>query len=233
MTAQIDAEAGAPADTPPAAPGPSVRWPVFITSFAGVCLVTLWAVVAPTNAEKVIGELVSRVGTGFGWFYVALATVVVGFVVFLGASRYGNIRLGPDHARPEFSTFAWASMLFAAGIGTDVMFYSVIEPVSHYTAPPVGEPGTVDAARDATVWTLFHYGVTGWAMYALMGLALATSPTARTSRSPCARRSTRSSASASTARSATPSTPPPSSARSSASRPASASAWCSSTSAST
>lgn len=172
MTAQIDAEAGAPADTPPAAPGPSVRWPVFITSFAGVCLVTLWAVVAPTNAEKVIGELVSRVGTGFGWFYVALATVVVGFVVFLGASRYGNIRLGPDHARPEFSTFAWASMLFAAGIGTDVMFYSVIEPVSHYTAPPVGEPGTVDAARDATVWTLFHYGVTGWAMYALMGLAL-------------------------------------------------------------
>ncbi|MBS2939529.1 choline BCCT transporter BetT [Nocardioides sp. J2M5] len=170
MTAQLDADATA--DTEPDTPGPSVRWPVFITSFVGVCLVTLWAVVAPANAEKVIGDVVARVGTGFGWFYVALATVVVGFVVFLGASRYGNIRLGPDHARPEFSTFAWASMLFAAGIGTDVMFYSVIEPVSHYTAPPVGEPGTVDAARDATVWTLFHYGITGWAMYALMGLAL-------------------------------------------------------------
>jgi choline/glycine/proline betaine transport protein len=99
--------------------------------------------------------------------------VIVGFVIFLGVSRYGSIRLGPDHSRPEFSTFAWASMLFAAGIGTDVMFYSVIEPVSQYTAPPVGEPGTVDAAREATVWTLFHYGVTGWAMYALMGLALA------------------------------------------------------------
>lgn len=172
MTAQMDA----PATTgpgPEAVPGPRVRWPVFVTSFAGVCAVTLWAMLAPTHAERVIGDLVSRVGTGFGWFYVALATVIVGFVVFLGASRYGSIRLGPDHARPEYSTFAWASMLFAAGIGTDVMFYSVIEPVSHYTAPPVGEPGTVDAARDATVWTLFHYGVTGWAMYALMGLALA------------------------------------------------------------
>jgi choline/glycine/proline betaine transport protein len=149
-----------------------VRWPVFITSFVGVCLITLWAIVAPANAESVIGDLVGRVGTGFGWFYVALATAIVGFVIFLGVSRYGSIRLGPDHSRPEFSTFAWASMLFAAGIGTDVMFYSVIEPVSQFTAPPVGEPGTVDAARDATVWTLFHYGVTGWAMYALMGLAL-------------------------------------------------------------
>ena len=171
MTAQLDAHA--PTDPGRGAPGPTVRWPVFVTSFVGVCLITLWAIVAPTNAESVIGELVGAVGTGFGWFYVALATVIVGFVIFLGVSRYGSIRLGPDHSRPEFSTFAWASMLFAAGIGTDVMFYSVIEPVSQYTAPPVGEPGTVDAAREATVWTLFHYGVTGWAMYALMGLALA------------------------------------------------------------
>lgn len=136
MTAQLDA----PAPTgDPDREGPSraaVRWPVFITSFAGVCVVTLWAIVAPTNAETVIGDLVGRVGTGFGWFYVALATVIVGFVIFLGVSRHGSIRLGPDHSRPEFSTFAWASMLFAAGIGTDVMFYSVIEPVSQYTAPP-------------------------------------------------------------------------------------------------
>ncbi|WP_299923033.1 choline BCCT transporter BetT [uncultured Nocardioides sp.] len=173
MTAQLDASAPPGDPHPERAPRPNVRWPVFITAFAGVCLVTLWAIVAPANAESVIGDLVGRVGTGFGWFYVALATAIVVFVVFLGMSRYGSIRLGPDHSRPEFSTFAWASMLFAAGIGTDVMFYSVIEPVSQYTAPPVGEPGTVDAARDATVWTLFHYGVTGWAMYALMGLALA------------------------------------------------------------
>lgn len=172
MTAQLDAPS--PTDREAGGrSGPPVRWPVFITSFVGVSAITLWAMIAPANAESVVGTVVSKVGTGFGWFYVALATVIVGFVVFLGVSRYGSIRLGPDHARPEFSTFAWASMLFAAGIGTDVMFYSVIEPVSQYTAPPVGEPETVEAAREATVWTLFHYGVTGWAMYALMGLALA------------------------------------------------------------
>ena len=102
MTAQLDKPAPVAESDPPR--GPAVRWPVFITSFAGVCLITLWAVVAPTNAEKVIGEVVGQVGTGFGWFYVALATVIVGFVIFLGVSRYGSIRLGPDHSRPEFST---------------------------------------------------------------------------------------------------------------------------------
>jgi choline/glycine/proline betaine transport protein len=152
--------------------GPPVRWPVFLASIIGVSAMTIWAIAAPSNAESVIGEVVGKVTTGFGWFYIVLATVIFGFVIFLGASRYGRIRLGPDHSRPEFSTFAWASMLFAAGIGTDVMFFSVVEPVTQYVAPPVGEPETVFAAREATVWTLFHYGVTGWAMYALMGLAL-------------------------------------------------------------
>ncbi len=153
--------------------GPPVRWPVFLSSIIGIAAMTTWAIFAPTQAERVIGDVVGKVTTGFGWFYIVLATVIFGFVIFLGLSRYGRIRLGPDHSRPEFSTFAWASMLFAAGIGTDVMFFSVVEPVTQYVAPPVGEPETVFAAREATVWTLFHYGVTGWAMYALMGLALA------------------------------------------------------------
>jgi choline/glycine/proline betaine transport protein len=149
------------------------RWPVFLSSVIGVTVMALWAIIAPTQAESAIFTVVDKVTTGFGWFYVLLATVILGFVLFLGISRYGHVRLGPDHSRPEFSTFAWASMLFAAGIGTDVMFYSVVEPVTQYVAPPTGEPESVEAAREATVWTLFHYGITGWAMYALMGLALA------------------------------------------------------------
>src|SRR5690625_5210867 len=68
---------------------------------------------------------------------------------------------------------AWASMLFAAGIGTDLMFFAVAEPVTQYLDPPSTEAGTVDAAREATAWTLFHYGISGWGMYALMGMALA------------------------------------------------------------
>jgi len=168
----------APVDEPGQAPetrwgGPSPRWPVFLPSVIVITAVAVWAIVVPKQAESVIGSVVGQVTTGFGWFYVLLATVILGFVLYLGISRYGQIRLGPDHSRPEFSTFAWASMLFAAGIGTDVMFFSVVEPVTQYVAPPTGTPESVTAAREATVWTLFHYGITGWAMYALMGLALA------------------------------------------------------------
>jgi len=168
----------APVDEPGQAPetrwgGPSARWPVFLPSVIVITAVAVWAIVVPKQAESVIGSVVGQVTTGFGWFYVLLATVILGFVLYLGISRYGQIRLGPDHSRPEFSTFAWSSMLFAAGIGTDVMFFSVVEPVTQYVAPPTGTPESVTAAREATVWTLFHYGITGWAMYALMGLALA------------------------------------------------------------
>ncbi len=168
-------------DTRPAEPGapdvgrssPAIKWPVFGASLAGVVAVALWAIIKPASAESTIAAWTVWVGGAFGWFYIALGTVILGFVIYLGASRFGKMRLGPAHSRPEFSTFSWASMLFAAGIGTDVMFFSVVEPVSQYVAPPVGSGETVQAARDATVWTLFHYGVTGWAMYALMGMALA------------------------------------------------------------
>ena len=64
-------------------------------------------------------------------------------------------------------------MLFAAGIGTDLVFYAVYEPAYQYLNPPVIEGGTVQAAREGTVWTLFHYGISGWGMYSLMGMALA------------------------------------------------------------
>jgi choline/glycine/proline betaine transport protein len=160
-------------DGPPGRGGPVPRWPVFLSAVIGVTVMALWAIVWPSQAENAIFTVVDKVTTGFGWFYILLATAILVFVLYLGASRHGHVRLGPDHSRPEFSTFAWASMLFAAGIGTDVMFYSVVEPVTQYMAPPAGDPETVAAAREATVWTLFHYGVTGWAMYALMGLALA------------------------------------------------------------
>ncbi len=154
--------------------GPPVRMPVFIASLAGVLIMAAWALISPSSAESGLGTVTGWVTEWFGWFYVLLATVVLVFVIGLGLSRYGHVRLGPDHSRPEFSTFAWASMLFAAGIGTDVMFYSVVEPATQYMAPPSGGPAaqSVGAARDATVWTLFHYGITGWGMYALMGLAL-------------------------------------------------------------
>ncbi|PVZ06891.1 choline BCCT transporter BetT [Actinomycetospora cinnamomea] len=153
--------------------GARIKPVVFFGSGAVTLAIAVWAIIAPTSAADTIGAVVSWTSQWFGWFYILLTTLVLVFVIVVGASRLGRTRLGPEHSRPEFSTFAWASMLFAAGIGTDLMFFAVVEPVTQYLTPPRGEGGTLQAAEEATVWTLFHYGISGWGLYALMGMALA------------------------------------------------------------
>ncbi|WP_047865295.1 choline BCCT transporter BetT [Rubrobacter aplysinae] len=148
---------------------------VFFGSAIAIVVFALWAMIFQENASGAIGVLVGWISTGFGWFYILIATVILAFVIFLALSRYGSVKLGPEHSKPEFSLFSWAAMLFAAGIGTDLMFFAVAEPVTQYLAPPTGGGETQAAAREATVWTIFHYGLTGWGMYALMGIALAYS----------------------------------------------------------
>lgn len=146
---------------------------VFFGSAIGILAIAVWAIIAPDGAASTIGVLVGWISQWFGWFYILIATVFLIFVVFLAVSRFGDVKLGPADSKPDFSVFSWAAMLFAAGIGTDLMFFAVAEPVTQYLAPPVGPGETVEAARQATVWTLFHYGISGWGMYALMGIALA------------------------------------------------------------
>ncbi|KAE8764247.1 BCCT family transporter [Georgenia thermotolerans] len=144
---------------------------VFVPSAVGILAIALWAIVAPDHAATVIGSMVSWVSKNLGWYYILTATIAVVFVVFVAASRVGRTKLGPDHSKPQYSLFSWTAMLFAAGIGIDLMFFSVAEPVTQYYGPPAGQGETLEAARQAVVWTLFHYGITGWAMYALMGMA--------------------------------------------------------------
>ncbi|MGI8911058.1 MAG: BCCT family transporter, partial [Rubrobacteraceae bacterium] len=146
---------------------------VFFGSSVCILAIALWAIISPQGASDTIGVLVGWISEWFGWFYILIATVFLAFVIFLALSPYGKVKLGPEHSKPDFSTVSCAVVLFAAGIGTDVMFFAVAEPVTQYLAPPTGEGETLNAAREATVWTLFHYGITGWAMYALMGIALA------------------------------------------------------------
>ncbi|HSL00955.1 MAG TPA: choline BCCT transporter BetT [Rubrobacteraceae bacterium] len=146
---------------------------VFFGSSACILAIAVWAIISPEGASGAIGVLVGWISEWFGWFYILIATVFLAFVIFLALSRYGKTKLGPEHSEPDFSTFSWAAMLFAAGIGTDVMFFAVAGPITQYLSPPVGEGETQEAAREATTWTLFHYGISGWGMYALMGIALA------------------------------------------------------------
>ncbi|MET4047357.1 high-affinity choline transporter BetT [Rhodococcus sp. 1163] len=150
-----------------------VNWRVFVPAALFTLAITIWALIAPENAESVLGSAVMWTSDWFGWFYVALVAIVLVFVVYLAFSGFGNIKLGPAHSQPEFGLLSWASMLFAAGISTDLMYFAVSEPVTQYLQPPSTEAGSVEAAREATVWTLFHYGISGWGLYALMGIALA------------------------------------------------------------
>ncbi|KGT91626.1 choline transporter [Erwinia typographi] len=145
---------------------------VFYTSAALILLFSLVTLFFTELSDQLINNALEWVSTTFGWYYLLAATVYIVFVVLIAASRFGSIKLGPEQSKPEFSLMSWAAMLFAAGIGIDLMFFSVAEPVTQYMMPPEGQGQTLEAARQAMVWTLFHYGLTGWAMYALMGIAL-------------------------------------------------------------
>lgn len=101
---------------------------------------------------------------------------VTGFLVFaiiIAVSPYGKIRLGKDNEKPEFSRFSWFSMLFAAGMGIGLIFWSVAEPMMHMAAPPVGEANTAESARLGLEIYFFHWGFHAWAIYAVVGLTMA------------------------------------------------------------
>ena len=148
-----------------------VNWPVFIGTAVIIVAFVLFAAIWPDAAETVIFGSMAWVATNFGWYYVLTATIVVIFVLLVAFSRVGRTRMGPDHSVPKYNMFTWAAMLFAAGIGVDLMFFGISGPATNYLTPPDVPAGSDEAARMAPLWTIFHYGIPGWAMYALMGMA--------------------------------------------------------------
>ena len=145
---------------------------VFFVSASLILLFSISTILFNEQSNNFIVQILDWVSSTFSWYYLLAATVYFVFIVFIACSRYGEIKLGPKHSKPEFSLLSWSAMLFSAGIGIDLMFFSVAEPLSPYMNPPVGEGQTFEAARQSMVWTLFHYGLTGWSMYALIGVAL-------------------------------------------------------------
>ncbi|MFH5821150.1 choline BCCT transporter BetT [Georgenia sp. AZ-5] len=152
--------------------GARVNWRVFIISAAVIVAFSLWAMLAPTSAANVMRDLVLRIATNLGWFYVVTVVLVILFVLWVAFSKEGQVRLGPDHSRPQYKRFTWIAMLFGAGVGIDMLFYSVTGPIAQYMMPPTGDPQSAEAAQDAVVWTMFHYGISGWSMYSLLGMAM-------------------------------------------------------------
>ncbi|AWB84839.1 choline BCCT transporter BetT [Corynebacterium liangguodongii] len=149
-----------------------MNWPVCATTGALVVAFVVFSAVFPEQAERWIFGSMDFIAANLGWYYVLTAGVIVVFVLAVALSRVGETRMGPDHSRPEYRLFTWTAMLFAAGIGVDVMFFSIAGPATNFLTPPDVAPLSEEAARMATIWTMFHYGIPGWAMYALMGVAL-------------------------------------------------------------
>jgi choline/glycine/proline betaine transport protein len=136
----------------------------------------LFTIIAPETANAVYGAAKSFISTSLAWYYIGFINCLLFFCVWLAFSRYGTIRLGKDHDRPEFSLFSWFSMLFGAGIGIGILFWSIAEPIYHFQSNPFiaeGQALTVEAAQAAMRITIFHWGLHGWAGYVVIGLALA------------------------------------------------------------
>ncbi len=145
-------------------------------SAGALILFVAWTLLFQDTAAGVFDEVLSFIGTSFGWLYILAANVFVVVGFFFAFSRYGKIRMGGPEAQPEFSTPAWYAMLISAGMGIGLMFWSVAEPIFHLAGPPPlfgVDPMTGEAGKTALAVTFFHWGLHPWGVYALVSLALA------------------------------------------------------------
>lgn len=146
---------------------------VFFSASAIIIALLIYTAALPKQAQSLFTVVQATIVDNGSWFYVLTVAFILFFVIFLGLSRYGSIRLGPDHSTPDYSLVTWLSMLFAAGMGIGLMFFGVAEPLMHYLSPPTAETGTVAAAREAMKMTFFHWGLHAWAIYTVVALVLA------------------------------------------------------------
>lgn len=151
----------------------TINPPVFFTSAVLILLLVLYATLFQEHAQGVFEAVQQWIITNASWFYILSVALILICVVFLAISRYGDIKLGPDHSEPDYRNKSWFAMLFSAGMGIGLMFFGVAEPVMHFINPPVGDPNTVAAAREAMNIKFFHWGLHAWAIYAMVALILA------------------------------------------------------------
>ena len=157
------------------AEGRGIDWVVFgVVAVLAVGFV-LWGFLGTDSLATASTDALGGLIGATGWAFVLTASLFVVFVLWLALGKFGSIPLGQDGERPAFKTWSWISMMFAAGMGIGLMFYGVAEPLYHYVSPP---PGTVEGQTPAAIQTamatsLFHWTLHPWAMYAVVGLAMA------------------------------------------------------------
>jgi choline/glycine/proline betaine transport protein len=153
--------------------GLEVNGPVFFSSIILITIGIALTLIYKESTEKFFSTVQNQVAEYGGWLFVFSMNFILIFVIYLAFSKFGKIRLGGKDAEPEFKTISWFSMLFSAGMGIGLLFWSVAEPVTHFGAPPNADADTIAAAKQAMNFTFLHWGFHPWAIYALVGLALA------------------------------------------------------------
>lgn len=148
---------------------------IFFASTAITLIFVVTAILFTDEVDSVFSAASDWLKSNLGWFYILGVTSFLIFLLWVALSRYGHVRLGGQDSRPEYSNGAWFGMLFAAGIGTILMFWGVAEPISHYAEPPqVGvDPQSVESAEMAMSFSLYHFGLHTWTIFCLPALAFA------------------------------------------------------------
>nr|WP_229738429.1 BCCT family transporter [Isoptericola cucumis] len=154
-----------------------VDWTVFGVTAAVAVAFLVWGFVDTDGLASASSTALGWVTTNMGWLFVLTASLFVVYSLWLAISKFGAIPLGADGEAPEFRTVSWVAMMFSAGMGIGLIFWGVAEPLAHYVDPP---PGTVDAGNPEAVQhamstTMFHWTLHPWAIYAVVGLAIAYS----------------------------------------------------------
>lgn len=146
---------------------------VFGVSSGIIILSVLLTLIFKNHVEALFDTLQTSIAVYAGWFFILSMNLFLIAIFSFLFSKYGDIRLGGEDAKPQFSVLGWFSMLFSAGMGIGLLFYGVAEPMFHFIASPLAESGTAEAARVAMDLTFLHWGLHPWAVYALVGLSLA------------------------------------------------------------
>ncbi len=146
----------------------------FWIALVAVMAVVFCALIFSKGFEQFTGQVRRAISRNCGWFYLLIVMVLVAVCLYLMISPVGKIRLGDPDSRPGYSTVSWIAMLFSAGMGIGLVFYGAAEPLSHYAVQaPEAELYSQAALRDAFKYSFFHYGIHAWAIYAIVGLAIA------------------------------------------------------------
>ncbi|OLF34484.1 choline transporter [Psychrobacter sp. C 20.9] len=151
----------------------TILLPVFIPAAVIMLLLVIGTAINPEAAGALFSDVLSFTTETFGWFYMLAVALFLMFIIVLAFSSYGSIKLGPDHAEAEYGFLEWFAMLFSAGYGIALLFYGVAEPVMHFSSPPMSDPQTIAAAKEAMQIAYFHWGFHIWAIYGVVGLSLA------------------------------------------------------------